>query len=189
VFKRFDDGAEEEESTIDLNDLGLLEHTDVDVEALKLLKPLTRRSVRPTRLFQTEEQKRIREAEKAEEEATDIDEDPSKDVAESSVRTSDLSHNTRQLRSTTAAEATKTPNGHTLNEAEDSKTEGPSGGASPAIGRAKRTKKGSPFDSWKRVKAGAAVESTVGTSKGRKRTSSVLDDGEQSSAGKKLRGR
>ena len=189
MFKRFDDGAEEEETTIDPNDLGLLDHTDADVEALKLLKPLTRRSVRPTRLFQTEEQKRIREAERAEEEATDIDEDLSKDVAQSSGRTSDLVPSTRQLRSTTAPGSTVTPNGHTLNEAEDSNTEEASGGRSPVIGRTKKTKKGSPFDSWKRVKAGAVADSPVGASKGRKRTSSVLDDGEQSSAGKKLRSR
>jgi hypothetical protein len=189
VFKRFDDGAEEEETTIDPDDLGLLEHADADVEALKLLKPLTRRSVRPTRLFQTEEQKRIRESERAEEEATDIDEDSTKDVAKSSVHTSDVVHSTRQLRSTAAPGSIVTPNGHTLNEAEDSNTEEASGGRSPAIGRAKKTKKGSPFDSWKRVKVGAAADSTVGASKGRKRTSAVLDDGEQSSAGKKLRSR
>jgi hypothetical protein len=166
-----------------------LEHTDADVEALKLLKPLTRRSVRPTRLFQTEEQKRIREAERAEEEATDIDEDSSKVIAQSSVRTTDLVPTTRQLRSTTAPGSTETPNGHALDKAEDATTEGASGGQSPMIGRAKKSKKGSPFDSWKRVKAGAAADPTVDAAKGRKRTSSALDDGEQLSAGKKLRSR
>lgn len=188
MFKHFDDGSEEEETTIDPNDLGLLEHTDADVGAHQLLKPFTRRSIRPTRLFQTEEQKRVREAERAEEEVTDIDEEPSNDVAESPVRTSDPSTNNRQLRRTAATEFTETPNGHALNETQDPKTEDAGGGESPAIGRAKKTKRGSPFDSWKRVKAGATA-STVGHSKGRKRTSSALEEGEQSHAAKKLRNR
>jgi hypothetical protein len=185
VFKRFDDGSEEEETAIDPNDLGLLEKTGVGAEALALLKPMTRRSIKPTRLFQTEEQKRMRVAEKAEEEVTDIEEEPSIDITESSVPTPDLKANVRQTRNTTATKSTRTPNGNALDEAEDGATEIPGDGKSPTVGTAQKTKRGSPFDSWRRLKSA----STIGHSKGRKRTSSALEEDEQLSAGKRLRNR
>jgi hypothetical protein len=85
VYKRFDDGSEEEETTLDASDLGLLEQTGTGTEALNLITPLTRKSIKPTRLFQTEAQKRAREAEKAEEEVTDIEDDPSVNLSQSPV--------------------------------------------------------------------------------------------------------
>jgi hypothetical protein len=185
VFKRFDDGSEEEETTVDPNDLGFLEQTGVGAEALALLKPMTRRSIKPTRLFQTEEQKRIREAEKAEEEVTDIEEEPSIDIAESSVPTLDLSANVRQTRNTTATKSAQTPNGNALDETKDGATEVPGDGKSPTVGTVQKAKRGSPFDSWRRLKSA----STIGHSKGRKRTSSALEEDEQPSAEKKLRNR
>lgn len=188
MFKRFDDGSEEEETTIDPNDLGLLEHSSADVDTLKLLKPMTRKSIRPTRLFQTEEQKRAREAEKAEEEVTDIDEEPSVGAAESSTSTQAPSANTRQSRRTTATSSTETPNDHTLNDTEHTKAEGAGDGESSAVGRTKTTKRGSPFDAWKRVKPGSST-STVAAGKGRKRTASAMEEGELSSAGKKVKNR
>lgn len=188
VFKRFNDGSEEEETTIDPSDLGLLEHTEGGAEALKLLQPLTRRSIKPTRLFQTEEQKRVREAEKAEEEATDIDEEPSSDIAKSSVPASDLSTNNRRSRRTIATQSTQTPNGYALDETGDGNPKGSANGGSPAVEKVKKSKSGSPFDSWKRVKPGVST-STPGPTKGRKRTSSALEEGEESNMGKKLRNR
>ena len=188
MFKRFDDGSEEEETTVDPDDLGLLEHRGADVDALKLLKPMTRKSIRPTRLFQTEEQKRAREAEKAEEEVTDIDEEPSVGAAESSASIQAPSTNKRQSRRTTAASSTETPNEHTPNDTEYPKAEDAGDGESPAVGRTKTTKRGSPFDSWKRVKPGSSA-STVAAGKGRKRTSSAMEEGELSSAGKKVKNR
>ncbi|ERF77107.1 hypothetical protein EPUS_08674 [Endocarpon pusillum Z07020] len=188
VFKRFDDGSEEEETTVDPNDLGLLEHSSADADTLKLLKPMTRKSIRPTRLFQTEEQKRAREAEKAEEEVTDIDEEPSVGAAESSASTQAPSTNKRQSRRTTATSSTETPKEHTPNDTEHPKAEGTGDGESSVVGKTKTTKRGSPFDSWKRVKPGSSA-STVAAGKGRKRTSSAMEEGALSSAGKKVKNR
>lgn len=149
---------------------------------------MTRKSIRPTRLFQTEEQKRAREAEKAEEEVTDIDEGPSVGAAESSASIQAPSTNKRQSRRTTNTSSTETPNEHTTNDTEYLKIEGAGDGEATVAGRTKMTKRGSPFDSWKRVKPGSSA-SAIAASKGRKRTSSVMEESEQSSAGKKVKSR
>lgn len=188
MFKRFDDGSEEEETTIDPTDLGFLEHTEGGAEALRLVKPLTRRSVKPTRLFQTEEQRKAREAEKAEEEVTDIEEEPSTGIAEHRVSASNLSSSGMPSPRTTAKRHAQTPNGQTLSEIKEGGTGGTGEGESPAVGKVKKPKGASPFDSWKRVKAGVPA-SIAGSSKGRKRTSSALEDDEQSSVGRRLRNR
>jgi hypothetical protein len=54
IFKRFDDSLEEEE-VIDPEDLGMLSRTADAGQAVKALKTLTRKSVKPTRLFQKEQ--------------------------------------------------------------------------------------------------------------------------------------
>ena len=82
MYRRFDDTGEEEEE-IDAEDLGLLEHAEDGETRVKPLKTLTRKSIRPTRLFQSETQKREREREKEEEALTDV-EDQATHVPESS---------------------------------------------------------------------------------------------------------
>jgi hypothetical protein len=191
VFRRFDDGSEEEETTIDPDDLGLLEHTTNGAEAVKLLKPLTRKSIQPIRLFQTEEQKRLREAEKAEEETvTDIEEEPDIEVGEASRYTLKLSTSDRQTRSATATKLAQTPEGNGLDKTEDSKAVIDVDEESPSFGKLRKGKRSSPFDSWKRLKS-APSTSPASPTKGRKRTSSALEEGngEQSSISKKLRSR
>ena len=161
VYRRFDD-AEDEEEEIDPDDLGLLEHT-ADGSDVKPLKTLTRKSVKPTRLFQTEEQQKAREVEKEEEALTDIEDaeagegDESAEAGQSNTKDADLKSG-RSLRSTTQA-AHVTSNA-TRKEAMDSKS----------------SKNGSPFDSWPRVKTGS--RSAGPTPKGRKRgaTEAVMDD-------------
>ncbi|KAK5072108.1 hypothetical protein LTS08_000796 [Lithohypha guttulata] len=55
VYKRFDDTGDEEE-VIDPEELGLLVNETDAAEIIKPLKTLTRKSIRPKRLFQTEKQ-------------------------------------------------------------------------------------------------------------------------------------
>ena len=155
---------------------------------MKLLKPLTRRSIKPTRLFQTEEQKQAREADKAEEEVTDIEEGRGIDVAEPTVPAPETSGTNRRSRRTAATKSTRTPNGNSTLDKVDSGAEDVNGGDSPTIEKTKKPGKGSPFDSWKRMKPGSG---TAGASpnKGRKRTSSGMGEGEQSTMTKKLRNR
>ena len=72
VYRRFDDDDEDEEE-IDPTDLGLLEHSRGGPSISKPLKTLTRKSIRPTRLFQTEEQKRARDLDHDEEIVTEVE--------------------------------------------------------------------------------------------------------------------
>jgi hypothetical protein len=166
LYRRFDDASEDEE-VIDAEDLGLLEHNG-DFSSVAPLKTLTRKSVKPTRLFQTEEQKRAREAVKEEEALTDIEGHPSNDV----THLDSLSTPTRISESHTPA--TPPPTGRALRsttkkEAVDADLANVSAVQKSTL---KKPKKASPFDSWKRVKAGASVE----PSKGKKRGSDVLDE-------------
>ncbi|RMZ75220.1 hypothetical protein DV737_g5401, partial [Chaetothyriales sp. CBS 132003] len=78
VYRRFDDSFEEEE-VIDDQDLGLLQHTEEGATRAKPLKTLTRKSVKPTRLFQQEVQRRARDRAKEEEAPTDIEQDAAND--------------------------------------------------------------------------------------------------------------
>ena len=135
------------------------------------------------------EQKRAREAEKAEEEVTDIDEDTSIAIAELPVTASDPSNNNRRSRRITATKSAQNPIWQALDETEGRKAEGAGGGGgSPADGKLKKSKRGSPFESWKRVKPGTSA-SAAGPSNGRKRASSALEEGEQTGGGKRLRSR
>ena len=131
---------------------------------------------------------RARDAEMAEEEVTDIEEGSSINMAKFSVPVFDQSKNSRPSRRAAATKPTTTPNADSLGEAEDRKSEADDDGKSPAADKVKKPKRGSPFDSWKRVKPGTST-STVGPSKGRKRASSALVEGVEPSAGKKLRNR
>lgn len=79
VYRRFDDQGEDEEEEIDEDDLGLLSRTPGGSERLRPMRTLTRKSIKPTRLFQTEEQKAAREREKEEEAMTDVEEHSSTD--------------------------------------------------------------------------------------------------------------
>jgi len=158
VYRRFDDAGDEEEE-IDPEDLGLLEHTS-DRSKIKPLKTLTRRSIKPTRLFQTEEQKRARELEKEEEALTDIeDKEDEQDglFAEASQSNTETVYAkpARSLRSTT--QAVHLTSDDTGTESTSSKS---------------TNKKGSPFDSWPRVKTG--IRSTTATPKGRKRSAAEV---------------
>ncbi|RMZ87995.1 hypothetical protein DV736_g4785, partial [Chaetothyriales sp. CBS 134916] len=78
VYRRFDDSFEEEE-VIDDQDLGLLQHTEEGVTRAKPLKTLTRKSIKPTRLFQQEVQRRARDRAMEEEAPTDIEQDVTND--------------------------------------------------------------------------------------------------------------
>lgn len=57
VYRRFDDAGDEEE-VIDPEELGLLARRHGAYETLKPLRTLTRKSIRPRRLFQEEKQTR-----------------------------------------------------------------------------------------------------------------------------------
>lgn len=122
---------------IDTEDLGLLEHTPNGTTELKPLKTLSRRSIKPKRLFQTDAQKRAREEEKAEEAATDIEDqdDGAEDGPSPSVSSEFASKFGRGLRS-------KKP---IISAA---------GRDSPEEQEARSSQKSSPFDSWPRLKPG-----------------------------------
>ena len=168
MYRKFDDASEDEE-VIDTEDLGMLERNG-DISSVAPLKTLTRKSVKPTRLFQTEEQKRAREAEKEEEALTDIEGHPSNDttrLSSPSTPTKISESQTpatppptgRALRSTTKKE---TIDAHLANVSVDERS------------KLEKPKKTSPFDSWKRVKTGAVVVPP----KGKKRASDALDEGD-----------
>ena len=153
---------------IDTEDLGLLERNG-DLSSVAPLKTLTRKSVKPTRLFQTEEQKRAREAEKEEEALTDIEGHPSNDATHLS------SPSTPTKISESQTPATPPPTGRALRSTAKKETID-AHRANVSVGeksRSEKSKKASPFDSWKRVKAGAAVV----PSKGKKRGSDAVDEG------------
>lgn len=73
VFRRFDDGGEEEEEEIDTDDLGLMRNTPRGGRRIRPMKTLTRKSVKPTRLFESEEQKAARLLKEEEEASTDVE--------------------------------------------------------------------------------------------------------------------
>ena len=150
--------------------MGLLERNG-DVASAAPLKTLTRKSIKPTRLFQTEEQKRIRETEKDEEALTDIEVQPnSAQLASPSTPTKVPGSETpatppqtgRALRSTSKREIADADLVG-VNAVEKSK--------------AKKPKRASPFDSWKRTKAGATAVA-ADLSKSKKRGADVLDEGD-----------
>lgn len=78
LYRRFDDELEEDEE-IDAEDLGFLRQSPDGAERVRPMRTLTRKSIKPTRLFQTKEQKAAREREKEEEALTDVEEQHSTD--------------------------------------------------------------------------------------------------------------
>jgi hypothetical protein len=157
---------DEEEEVIDTTDLGLLDR--VPDGALRLpMKTLTRKSIKPKRLFQTEEQKRAREAEKEEEAATDV-EDESTQVDAPAVASGEDVEVIDLI----------TPNeqGRTLRSPKKV------AGSKPSVlekVKEHHTKNGSPFAAWKRVKSSA--ESSAPTSaRGTKRPGSEIEEGTSS---------
>jgi len=168
--------VDDEEEVIDTQELGMLEHTPNGTAAVRPLKTLTRRSIKPTRLFQSEEQKRIREMEKEEEAATDIEDEAefgSVDVPAPTPTILNAKPASRSLRSTRS----------TAMVTSDDISE-------PAVGKTKNVKppkKSSPFDSWPRLKAGSSSSAQAsGAPKTKKRgASEVLEDG--NTAGKKVK--
>ncbi|KAJ9610520.1 hypothetical protein H2200_005297 [Cladophialophora chaetospira] len=147
VYRRFDDEDDEKEE-IDSDDLGLLDNSPES--NVKSLKPLTRRSIKPKRLFQTEAQKKAREVQEEEEALTDIEVPAGQDGdAEVSSPVSPTLNTGRSLRST--GKAHLFTNGVELNDIDTHPTS-----------------KTSPFDSWPRLKSGGGF--STGAQKGRKRT-------------------
>lgn len=145
VYRRFDDTGEEEEE-IDAEDLGLLEHTDNGAARVKPLKTLTRKTIKPRRLFQNEKRKRANNdvAEEDEEALTDIDEPTAGSKAADAATTDSAENQPSQL--------SQESSGKTTQRGVD------------------KPKKASPFDSWPRVKAGS--RSSAGSGRGQKRTAS-----------------
>jgi hypothetical protein len=141
---------------IDADDLGLLEHTQNGSEK-KPLKTLTRKSIKPTRLFQTEEQKRMRELEKEEEALTDIEDTDDVDggVDSDHLTTNHTDDNVAPAKSSRSLRSANKVSVLASEEADRNGTSRHSG------------KKASPFDSWPRVKTGA--RSDASTLKGKKR--------------------
>ncbi|OAP63420.1 hypothetical protein AYL99_02647 [Fonsecaea erecta] len=161
VYRRFDD-EEDEEEDIDEGDLGLLEHTPKGSD-VKRLRTLTRRSIKPKRLFQTEAQQKAREAEREEEALTDIEEpiDHREDAsaAVGDGKSSEVASNSvtrRSLRSSGPVSLI------------------PKDAESLDASR-RSTQKASPFDSWPRLKSGGRPAAS--TPKGKKRSAvDMLDN-------------
>ena len=145
VFRRFDDAGDEEE-VIDPDELGLLSHsysrTANGHEIVRPLKTLTRKSIKPRRLFQDEKSAQYiptQQASQTDEEAeTEIEDDQPAEVEEQELFS--------------PPHATRSRTRDVSNSA---------GGGS---------KKRSPFDTWPRLKSGARSGDSVPASKGRKRT-------------------
>lgn len=149
MYRRFNDEGDDEEG-IDEEDLGLLGHTTNGTTDVKPLKTLSRRSIKPKRLFQTEAQKRAREEEKEEEAATDIEDqgDGTEDGPSNPTPHAPESKFGRGMRSKK----------HTMPSLDQS---------SPDEQSTRNSQKGSPFDSWPRLKPGP--RGVGGSQKGKKR--------------------
>jgi hypothetical protein len=74
VYRRFA-GEDDEEEEIDEEDADVFNRAATDGARRTRMKTLTRKSVKPTRLFQTDEQKAARQREKEEETTTDVEEE------------------------------------------------------------------------------------------------------------------
>ena len=130
IFRRFDDSKEEEE-VIDEDDLGLLAHTGDGASRIRPLRTLTRKSIRPTRLFQKERQKHKEEERTAEEALTDVEDDTVVVTQE---------HDSKK-------EATETGSTRKGRKSQSNGIERPS--------------RASPFDAWPRIKAGSRPSSAT----------------------------
>ena len=138
-----------------MDDVGLLGQSPESTA--KSLRTLTRRSIKPKRLFQTEAQKKARKVQEEEEAPTDIEEPTCQEGdAEVLSPASPTVKTGRSLRSTGKA--------HLWTEEAES--------SSPADGS---NKKISPFNAWPKLKSGGS--SVTGGHKGRKRGAPDALDG------------
>jgi hypothetical protein len=162
VYRRFEDESEEEEVIEDADDLGLLEHNTHGKVNTSPMKTLSRRSIKPKRLFESETQKRAREAEKEEEAMTDIEVDANVDAkAANGTLPSKTANATTRSKSSRILRSSR--GGHLTSDESESDKEEPG---------ARQGHKASPFDSWPRVRSGRSG----GLSKGKKRDASDLLD-------------
>lgn len=130
---------------------------------------MTRKSIRPKRLFQSEAQKLARELEKEEEAATEIEDNEKPEIIDAPLaRNKSTVPEKHGLRSTAGPQETEIVTETATNKVKTNKR-----------------KTISPFDSWKRVKAGSSAPSEQ-LHKGRKRgAAEALEEGE--SSGKKAK--
>ena len=156
---------DEEEEVIDAADLGLLEHVPDGAERLPMTT-LTRKSIKPKRLFQTDEQKQAREAEKEEEAATDIEEN----TAQIDVPAASSIDGIEVVNLITPAET-----GRTLRSPKKA-VPGAEASSASVVEKVKEhhIKNGSPFSAWKRVKSSVGSSASA-SSKGTKRQASDME--------------
>lgn len=115
------------------------------------LRTLTRKGIKPTRLFETEEQKEARERAKEEEAETEIEDNG----AEAETNKPDTAYNS---------------------DLPTSKHIHP-----------KKTQRGSPFDSWARIKPGSKTPATSAVKQGKKRAAADALDTTPPSTSKRTR--
>ncbi|RVX68150.1 hypothetical protein B0A52_08658 [Exophiala mesophila] len=149
IYRPFNDETDESE-IIAAEDYASAE--DVNDADRKPMRTLTRKSIKPTRLFETEVQKRARDLEREEEADTDIEDSSNWHNSKIIVQNEDP-HSEAKLDPPTSDES-----------GEDHRTR-----------RSHRSKKGSPFDTWPRVRGSSA--------KGKKRGALEMDDELMGSAG------
>lgn len=123
------------------------------------MRTLTRKSIKPTRLFETEVQKRARELEREEEADTDVEDSSPCNVNHKIVVQNEDPQN--------LANQSSRAKRHCPTSDESGEDHG--------TGRPHRSKKGSPFDTWPRVRGSAA--------KGKKRGALEMDDEPMGSGG------
>lgn len=164
IFRKFESDDEEEQLEIDPEDLGLLQHSGTAMDAGTLRRPLIRKNIKPTRLFQQQGQKRSQEIEREEEAVTDI-EDACNKSQNQHASGSVTPHDDSSHRDSSSAARTSVQSFITKEHLE-AESDG------SAVASASGAKKASPFDSWKRVKKGSA--SQIG--KGKKRALEVNAD-------------
>ncbi|KAL9112113.1 MAG: hypothetical protein Q9227_003490 [Pyrenula ochraceoflavens] len=174
IVKKLPEESEESEET-DLAGLDITQtFNSSDAPApLRKVRPLTRRSIKPTRLFQTEKRIRDEKAAKEDEIVTDLEEDLSDTLVKAPEDKGNEDGATTSA-STRTSPRSKSKKTHAVEE-DCEKT-------SKAARQPKQ--EASPFDSWKRVKSSHSAPS-----KGKKRDSDHFASGEEASSKKKLKSR
>lgn len=170
VYRAFNDEGDEAEE-IAVEDYASLGDAPRGSTSPKPLKTLTRKGITPTLLFPSEEQRRAREAEKEEEADTDIEHptelgDGSKIVLQGHK---DKARSSRQR---------KSKRGHLTSDesSEDHQNE-----------EAGRSKNGSPFDTWPRVKSIGSVSASKGKKRGVSEVEGTETDGQTAPGPRKVR--
>ena len=149
---------------------------------IKSMKTLTRKSIKPTRLFQTEQQKRLREAEKDEEAVTDIE-------GESANPTVQAARPITPIDGADADEpASPPPSGRSLRSTAKKDNVDSARIPPPRLGKvnSRNHRKSSPFDSWKRFKAGTPSIDMAGSKTRKRGVPDVVED-DVTSASKKAK--